>query len=122
MLINYTTGIPTAVKRRLMLTLAVLSLSAGPGWCQTLKGHVTDEKERPLNHVHIQLLRDGKQRYRCYTNKKGNYQVWPVDPGYYQALVTVEGYDRLVRDINLKRTDSSIINFSLHKKPGLLAR
>ena len=90
--------------------------------CQILKGRITDEKGHPIVHAHIQILRDGNIRNRAYSNKTGSYQMWPVDLGYYQALVTVKGYDRIIRDIDLKGRDSSIIDFSLHKQPGLLAR
>ena len=92
------------------------------GNCQILKGRITDEKDKAINHAHIQILRDGKIRNRTYSNKKGTYQMWPVDPGYYQALVSVVGYDRVIRNIDLKSRDSNIVDFSLHKTSGLLSK
>jgi hypothetical protein len=112
--------------RRTITTLLVsgCSLFAGAisGSAQVLKGRVTDEKNHTVLRAHIQLLRDGKIRNRAYTNRKGRYQMWPVDPGYYQALVSVEGYDRIIRDIDLRRTDSTVIDFNMHKTTRLLSR
>jgi Carboxypeptidase regulatory-like domain len=105
-----------------ILLSCALGATALSARAQILKGRVTDEKNHPVVRAHIQLLREGKIRNRSYSNRKGKYQMWPVDPGYYQALVSVEGYDRIIRDIDLKRTDSTVIDFCMHKKSGLLSR
>jgi hypothetical protein len=87
-----------------------------------LKGRITDEKKKPIYRAHIQLIRDGKIKNRTFTDWKGNYQIWPIGPGGYQALVSLDGYDRIVQNIDIKPVDTVRIDFTLHKKGGLLSK
>ena len=89
---------------------------------QELKGHIVDEHKKPIYRAHIQLMRDGKLRNRAFTDWQGKYHIWPIERGGYQALVSVEGYDRIVRDINLKTMDTTFIDFTLHKKSTILSK
>ena len=101
--------------------VTVMLLVSGSLYAQDLKGRVTDEKDHPVFNADVRLYRDGHLKNRAYCNKKGKYHIWPIDPGGYQAVITVAGYDRIVRNINLKTRDSSVVDFKLVKKPGLLS-
>jgi hypothetical protein len=89
---------------------------------QELMGTITDEHKRPVYRAHLQLLRDGKLRNRVFTDTKGRYHIWPIEPGGYQALISLDGYDRVIQDIDIKKRDTVTIDFILRKKPGLLSK
>jgi len=89
---------------------------------QDIRGCVTDEKHKPIQGAIVKLYRDGVQRNRASTNKKGYYHIWPIEPGGYQAFVDVQGYDRIIHDIDKKTRETDTFNFELRKKSGLLAQ
>ena len=97
------------------LLLSVVYITNNSVHAQELKGRVLDENNQPVYRAHIQLLREGVLKARTFTNHKGNYHFWPVGIGGYQALITVNGSDRLLQNIDIKVIDTVRIDFVLHK-------
>lgn len=99
----------------LLLSTAVSSFS------QEVKGRVTDDKNRPIGKANIKLVRDGITKNRITTNLQGKYHIWPIAQGAYQALISVDGYYRILQNIEIKKIDTTYIDFVLHKKTGILS-
>ena len=89
---------------------------------QELRGTVTGKNEKPVPGAHLALYRDGVLRNRTAANGKGKYHIWPIEPGGYQAIVSVAGYDRIVRFIDIKTRGTDTIDFALHKTTGILSK
>ena len=106
----------------LVIFILVLLACQTAIFAQELKGKITDERNKPIYRAHIQLLRDGVIKNRAFTDWRGNYHIWPIAQGGYQALISVDGYDRIIRDINIKTIDTMYVHFAMHKKSSLLSK
>jgi hypothetical protein len=61
-----------------------------------IAGKVLDEKKEPLLSATVQIYQGGILKGGNVTDFDGIYSVKPLDPGYYDVLVSYTGYDSIM--------------------------
>ncbi len=65
----------------------------------TLVGTVTDKKtNEPMPFVNVIVLREGQQKGGAQTDIDGNYQIQPLDAGYYEIVASFVGYQKAKKE------------------------
>lgn len=78
------------------LLLVVLIGFSGSVLAQEISGKVLDEKKEPLPSAVIRVYQGGIMKGINGTDFDGLYTVKPLDPGYYDVLVSYTGYDSIM--------------------------
>jgi len=79
-----------------ILLLFVFTGLTGSAFAQEISGRVLDEKKEPLVTAVIQVFQGGILKSGGVTDYDGNYTIKPLDPGYYNVLVSYIGYDSIM--------------------------
>jgi hypothetical protein len=80
---------------RHLLLIILIGLS-GSSFAQEISGRVLDEKKEPLPSAVVRVYQGGILKGINGSDFDGNYTVKPLDPGYYDVLVSYTGYDSLM--------------------------
>ena len=88
----------------------------GSAYAQDLRGQVADVDNKPIYHANLRLVRDGVLKARASTDHKGRYHFWPIGMGAYQAIVSANGRDQIVRNIEIKDPGTTVEDFAIKKR------
>jgi len=104
---------------RAILTL-LSALISFPSLAQEIAGRVIDEKKESKASAVIQVYTGGILKGGTVTDYDGNYNIKPLEPGYYDVLVIYSGYDSMFTNKVLVSPDNrTSVNFALSKINGL---
>lgn len=86
-----------------------------------IAGKVLDEKKEPLLSATVQVYQGGILKGGNVTDFDGNYSVKPLDPGYYDVLVSFTGYDSMmVTRVIVQPGGKTTQNFQMERKSTVL--
>lgn len=86
-----------------------------------IAGKVVDEKKEPLLSATVQVYQGGILKGGNVTDFDGNYSVKPLEPGYYDVLVSFTGYDSMiVTRVIVQPGSRTTQNFSMQRKSVML--
>ena len=81
---------------------------------QEITGNVVDGKKEPVMQGVVYVTQGGRVRGTCTLDYDGNYQIKPLDPGCYDAVVVSTGYDTiLMNDVIVDPDRRTILNFNV---------
>ena len=94
---------------------------AGRVFAQGIYGRVLDEKKQPIINGVIQVYQGGSFRGGAVTDYDGNYEVKPLEPGYYLMVVTYLSYDtERIKDVIVPPNDETKVDFTLKQHSTIL--
>ena len=98
------------------LLLFVLTGLSGTAIAQEIAGRVLDENKQPMINAAVQVYQGGIQKGGIITDYDGNFEIKPLEPGYYDVLVLYTGYDSaLVTKVVVAPGQRTTQNFSMQK-------
>ena len=106
----------------LLTTVCSMAILQHQACGQDLRGRVTDSDNRPIYHANLRLVRDGVLKARASTNHKGQYHFWPIGVGAYQAILSADGKDQIVRNIEIKGPGTTVEDFAIKKRKPKTAK
>ena len=96
------------------LLLGVLIALAGTSFAQGIYGRILDEKKQPIPSAIVQAYQGGIIKGGAATDYDGNYEIKPLESGYYFLVVTYLGYDtEKIKDVMVPPSDETKVNFSM---------
>ena len=78
------------------LLLFVFTGLSGSVIAQEIAGKILDTKKEPLINATVQVYQGGILKGGNVSDYDGNFLVKPLDPGYYDVLVSFTGYDSVM--------------------------
>jgi Ca-activated chloride channel homolog len=99
---------------RNILLIVMILLTLPSAAQQQIAGKVVDEKKEAVMSATVVALQQNMLKGGSVTDFDGHYTLGPLDPGIYDVLVTMPGYDSaLMTKIIVSLAGKSIVNFSL---------
>jgi len=96
------------------------ALISFPSLAQEIAGRVIDEKKESKASAVIQVYTGGILKGGTVTDYDGNYNIKPLEPGYYDVLVIYSGYDSMFTNKVLLSPDQrTTVNFNLSRIKGV---
>lgn len=81
-----------------------------------IAGKVLDDKKEPMINATVQVYRGGILKGGNVTDFDGLYSIKPLDPGYYDVLVTFAGYDSaMITKVVVQPGGKTTQNFTMIK-------
>lgn len=95
-----------------LTTLLILTLSVA-ATAQEIAGVVVDEKKEPPIYAALQIKQGNATVASGITDIQGKYRIKPLEPGYYNVLVTYPGYDSImVTGVIVAAGQRTTVNFN----------
>jgi len=92
---------------------------SGSVFGQEIGGKVLDDKKEPLPSAIIQVYSGGILKGGAATDIDGNYDIKPLDAGYYNVLVLYAGYDSImITGVIVSPGNRTTQNFTMAKPKG----
>ena len=84
------------------------------GFAQGIYGRVLDEKKQPIGSAIVQAFQGGIVKGGAATDYEGNFEIKPLESGYYFLVVTYLGYDtEKIKDVVVPPNDDIKVDFSM---------
>jgi len=78
------------MKNILTIIATLLALQCG---AQEIAGRIINRQKQPVAGARVIISQGGITKGICITDKDGNYQVKPLDPGYYDEMIAASALD-----------------------------
>lgn len=101
---------------RYLLLLVLTGLSVAAFAQGEIAGKVLDDKKEPLISATVQVYQGGILKGGNVTDYDGIYSIKPLEPGYYDVLVTFTGYDStMVTRVVVQPSGRTTQNFTMSR-------
>ena len=97
-----------------VLLLVVLIASVRTSFAQGIYGRVLDDKKQPVLGAVVQAMQGGIVKGGSVTDYDGNYEIKPLDGGFYFLMVTAISYDtERIKDVVVPPNDEAKVDFTM---------